>query len=405
MKTTRDHAQVHVTAKGTRWLEANNPWVYESDVFEIIGECENGDIVDVISPKGKYLGSGFYSEKSKIKVRILSRNANDTFDRDFFKRRIEYAVRYRQAVMDSIDNCRIIFGESDELPGLTVDKYNEILVLQVVSYGMDKIKGMLTELLVEVFRREGIDIQAVYERDDLSVRKLEGLEEHSGYLYCAEGFDESRYETVITENGIKFFVDYVNGQKTGFFLDQKFNRRLVKEIAHGKKVLDCFTHTGSFALNAAAGGAEKVVAMDISESAIEMARRNAALNGLEDRVEFAVGDTFDYLDTVNKREYDLIILDPPAFTKSRETVRNAYRGYRNINARAMRLLGRGGYLVTCSCSHFMNRELFEKMLGEAAADAGVTLKQISFTQQAKDHPILMNVSETDYLKFYILQII
>ncbi|MBQ3394315.1 MAG: class I SAM-dependent rRNA methyltransferase [Oscillospiraceae bacterium] len=405
MKTERDYPQVHVTAKGTRWLESNNPWVYESDVFETTGELNNGDIVDVISPKGKYLGSGFYSENSKIRVRILSRNANDTFDRAFFKRRIEYAVRYRQAVMDDISCCRIVFGESDELPGLTVDKYNEILVMQVVSYGMDRIKGMLTELLIEVFRENGIEIQAVYERDDLSVRKLEGLEEQSGYLYCAEGFDESKHETVINENGIQYFVDYVSGQKTGFFLDQKFNRKLVGEIAHGKKVLDCFTHTGSFALNAAAGGAEKVVAMDISESAIETARRNAALNGLEDRVEFEVGDTFDYLDKVSKREYDLIILDPPAFTKSRETVRNAYRGYKNINARAMRLLGRGGYLVTCSCSHFMTRELFEKMLGEAAEEAGVTLKQISFTQQAKDHPILMNVSETDYLKFYILQVI
>ncbi len=405
MKTERDYPQVHVTAKGTRWLESNNPWVYESDVFETTGELNNGDIVDVISPKGKYLGSGFYSETSKIKVRILSRNANDMFDRAFFKRRIEYAVRYRQAVMSSMDSCRSVFGESDELPGLTVDKYNDILVMQVVSYGMDRIKGMLTELLVEVFRETGTEVQAVYERDDLSVRKLEGLEEHSGYLYCAEGFDESSHETVITENGIKYFVDYVSGQKTGFFLDQKFNRKLVGEIAHGKKVLDCFTHTGSFALNAAAGGAEKVVAMDISRSAIEMAKRNAALNGLEDRVDFAVGDTFDYLDTVSRREYDLIILDPPAFTKSRETVRNAYRGYKNINARAMRLLGRGGYLVTCSCSHFMTRELFEKMLGEAAAEAGVTLKQISFSQQSKDHPILMNVSETDYLKFYILQII
>ncbi len=203
MKTERDYPQVHVTAKGTRWLESNNPWVYESDVFETTGELNNGDIVDVISPKGKYLGSGFYSETSKIKVRILSRNANDMFDRAFFKRRIEYAVRYRQAVMSSMDSCRIVFGESDELPGLTVDKYNDILVMQVVSYGMDRIKGMLTELLVEVFRETGTEIRAVYERDDLSVRKLEGLEEHSGYLYCAEGFDESSHETVITENGIK----------------------------------------------------------------------------------------------------------------------------------------------------------------------------------------------------------
>ncbi len=404
MKQEREHPSVGVTAKGTRWLENGHPWVYESDIYEA-GEHENGDIVDVFSPRGKYLGTGFISDESKIRVRILSRNANDTFDRDFFARRIRYAIDYRKSVMDDISACRLIFGESDELPGLTVDRYNDILVVENVSFGMERRLAEIVGMLVEELGKDGIEVSAVYKRDDVSARKLEGLGEDSRYIYTKAGFDESTRETVITENGIRYFVDFVDGQKTGFFLDQKYNRRLVADIARGKKVLDCFTHTGSFALNAAMGGAEKVVALDISQSAIDMARRNARLNGLSDRVEFVVGDTFDYLDEVAKRQFDMIILDPPAFTKSRATAKRAYAGYRNINARAMRLLGRGGYLATCSCSHFMTREMFEEMLRDAANDAGVSLKQVSFSQQAKDHPILMNVEETDYLKFYILQVI
>jgi len=406
MKMEREYARVILTNKGTRWLENMHPWVYETDIAEVNGEYENGDIVDVVSLKGKYLGSGFISLNSKIRVRILSRNANDVFDKEFFKRRISYAWQYRKSIMDDTSACRIVFGESDELPGLTVDKFNDILVVQIANYGMEMIKNTIYDCLLDVFSEDGVDISVIYERNDLASRELEGLAQSTGYAYVKEGLEEKPTETIINENGVLYHVDFLEGQKTGFFLDQKFNRRLVGEIAKGKKILDCFTHTGSFALNAAKGNASKVVALDISESAIAMAKRNAQLNGLEDKIDFVVGDTFDYLDhDVKKREYDLIILDPPAFTKSRSTTKNAYAGYKNINAKAMKLLGKGGYLVTCSCSHFMSREMFEAMLKEAAFEANVQLKQISFTQQAKDHPMLMNVEETDYLKFYILQVI
>ena len=403
MKKFREYAQIVVSNKGCRWLENGHPWLYDSDIVETNGEYSNGDIVDVLSLKGKYLGSGFISEKSKIRVRLLSNNANEVFDRDFFKRRITYAFQYRNSIMGDSTAYRLIFGESDQLPGLTVDRYNDILVTQIVSYGMEKNKEMLFDLLVEVFKENGIKIRAIYQRNDLSLRKLEGLEENKGYGYKCDDFKEE--EVIIEENGIKFYVDYKEGQKTGFFLDQKYNRYLIRDIVKNKRVLDCFTHTGSFALNAAKANASKVTAMDISEKAIEMAKRNARLNGLEDKIDFEVGDTFDYLDKVNKKEYDVIILDPPAFTKSKDTQKNAFNGYKNINMRAMKLLPRGGFLITCSCSHFMNQQQFEEMLKQASQLANVQLKILSFTQQSKDHPILMNVSETNYLKFYILQVV
>ncbi len=403
MKKFREYAQIVVSNKGCRWLENGHPWLYDSDIVETNGEYSNGDIVDVLSLKGKYLGSGFISEKSKIRVRLLSNNANEIFDRDFFKRRITYAFQYRNSIMGDSTAYRLIFGESDQLPGLTVDRYNDILVTQIVSYGMEKNKEMLFDLLVEVFKENGIKIRAIYQRNDLSLRKLEGLEENKGYGYKCDDFKEE--EVIIEENGIKFYVDYKEGQKTGFFLDQKYNRYLIRDIVKNKRVLDCFTHTGSFALNAAKANASKVTAMDISEKAIEMAKRNARLNGLEDKIDFEVGDTFDYLDKVNKKEYDVIILDPPAFTKSKDTQKNAFNGYKNINMRAMKLLPRGGFLITCSCSHFMDQQQFEEMLKQASQLANVQLKILSFTQQSKDHPILMNVSETNYLKFYILQVV
>ena len=403
MKKFREYAQIVVSNKGCRWLENGHPWLYDSDIVETNGEYSNGDIVDVLSLKGKYLGSGFISEKSKIRVRLLSNNANEVFDRDFFKRRITYAFQYRNSIMGDSTAYRLIFGESDQLPGLTVDRYNDILVTQIVSYGMEKNKEMLFELLVEVFKENGIKIRAIYQRNDLSLRKLEGLEENKGYGYKCDDFKEE--EVIIEENGIEFYVDYKEGQKTGFFLDQKYNRYLIRDIVKNKRVLDCFTHTGSFALNAAKTNASKVTAMDISEKAIEMAKRNARLNGLEDKIDFEVGDTFDYLDKVNKKEYDVIILDPPAFTKSKDTQKNAFNGYKNINMRAMKLLPRGGFLITCSCSHFMDQQQFEEMLKQASQLANVQLKILSFTQQSKDHPILMNVSETNYLKFYILQVV
>ncbi len=404
MKTEREFPVVTITKKGENFIEDGNNWVYENEVLSISKEHDNGDIVDVVSEKGKYLGSGFISDVSKIRVRIFSKNANDTFDREFFKRRLKYALDYRLTVMDSIDNCRIVFGEADGFPGLTIDKYNDILVSQIATIGIDIRKDMIFESLLEVFKEAGIEINAIYERNDLNSRVLDGLESYKDYYWHSDKYDLSTKETIILENGIKYYVDFIEGQKTGYFLDQKFNRDLVGRIAKGKKVLDCFTHTGSFGLNCAKNGAAKVVSVDISPLAIEQSRRNVELNHLEDRIEYVKADIFKYLDSVKKREYDIIILDPPAFTKSRSTVMAAFNGYKRINSEAMRLLGKGGYLVTCSCSHFMNEELFVKMLLEAAKENNVTIKQISYTQQGKDHPILLSSNQTDYLKFYILQL-
>lgn len=405
MKTLRDYPVITVSDKGKRWLENNHPWLYYSDVIDIDDSIENGDIVDVVSLKGKYLGSGFFSQHSKIKVRLLSRNANDVFDDDFFYRRLQYSYQYRKTIMSGYDNYRLVFGEADQLPGLTIDRYNDILVSQISCFGMEKIRNRIYQLLLDILKEDGIEIKAIYQRNDVSSRSLEGLTLESYYPFVSDNYNKDNHEVIIDENNVKFIVDYVDGQKTGFFLDQKFNRLLVRDFVKGKKVLDCFTHTGSFALNCALAGASRVVALDISENAINQAKRNAEINGLADKIDFVVGDTFDYLDKVNKKQFDLIILDPPAFTKSKNTTINAYNGYKNINARAMKLLPRGGFLVSCSCSHFMSQTDFEKMLSEAAQLADVSLKQISFSQQGKDHPILLNVSETNYLKFYILQVI
>ncbi len=404
MKILREYPQVIVSKKGEKWLDNGHPWTYESDVTSISGQYANGDIVDVIGPKGKYLGTGFISLTSKIRVRLFSRDSSSVYDEDFWYRRIKYSWDYRKTVMNGeTDCCRVIFGESDQLPGLTVDKFNDILVVQCVTVGMEKIKDTVYPLLVRVLNEDGQNIRGLYVRNDVAVRKLEGLEEYTGW-YEIDGLNHpEETETVIEENGIRYFVDFANGQKTGFFLDQKRNRQLVGSISKDKKVLDCFTHTGSFALNCVLNGARKVTAVDISESAIAQAKRNAELNGL--KADFVVDDVFDYLEKVNKKEYDLIILDPPAFTKSRKTVDHAYNGYLEINMKAMRLLGRGGYLATCSCSHFMPHELFEKMLREASYKTGFQLKMISVSQQNCDHPIMLNVPETDYLKFYIMQII
>ena len=369
--------------------------------------AENGSLVDVISDRGKYLGTGFFSEKSRIAVRILSGNANESFGDAFWQRRIRYALDYRKCVMGAdYDACRLIFGEADGFPGLTVDRFNDLVVAQVLSYGMEMIKGKLYEMLLQCLREDGAVIRGLYERNDVHIRALEGLPEGKGW-YLRE--DESVIPlTEITENGIIYQVDVENGQKTGFFLDQKYNRQAVMRLSAGKRVLDCFTHTGSFALNAAKGGAAHVTAVDISASAIEMARKNAERNGLSDRMDFITADVFDLLPELIRKgghPYDLIILDPPAFTKSRKTVQNAEKGYKEINLRAMRLLPRGGYLATASCSHFMPHALFERMLRSAARDAGVELRQIEARTQGPDHPILWNVPETDYLKFYLFQIV
>ncbi len=406
MKAERNFAKVTVTDKGARWLGGGHPWLYESDIAHTDPDAPNGGLVDVVSGKEKYIGTGFLSEASKIRVRLISRNANDRFDADFWRRRAEYAWNYRLRVMgDGICACRVIFGESDGFPGLTVDRFGDILVSQITSYGMEMIKDTVYRVLTEVIRASGETVNGIFERNDLALRTREGLEEGKGW-YRAEWLPEpGGTSTVITENGIKYFVDFENGQKTGFFLDQKFNRLAVARLSHGLRVLDCCTHTGSFALNAARGGAAAVTAVDISEDARSVARKNAAMNGLDGIIDFRAADIFDFLPTVTRGEYDMVILDPPAFTKSRRTVDNAFRGYREINTRAMRALPRGGYFATCSCSHFMPNPLFVTMLGEAARDADVGLRQIEVRQQACDHPILWNVPETDYLKFYIFQVV
>lgn len=410
MKTERNFPKFTVTKKAETSLRAGHPWVYDAEITAITPEApiENGSLVDVVSSKGTYLGTGFYSEKSKIRVRILAQNANETFGEAFFERRLRYAVEYRKTVMqEDFSNCRLIFGEADGLPGLTVDRFSNLLVAQVLSYGMDLRKDMIFSLLLKILRESGEKIDGIYERNDVAIRELEGLTQYKAWAKVSENDHPASTQTEIIENGIRYTVDVENGQKTGFFLDQKYNRREIARIVKGKTLLDCFTHTGSFALNAAKGGAKKVIAVDISETAVAMARENAEKNGLSDVMECVKADVFDYLRGLyEKREkpYDFIILDPPAFTKSRKTVGNATNGYKEINQLAMRILPRGGYLATCSCSHFMRDDLFRKMLVDSAAEVGVKLRQIEARQQGPDHPILWNVPETDYLKFYIFQI-
>lgn len=409
MKTLREYPRFIISKKGTRWVESGHPWIYEAEVVGSEGDAENGCLVDAVSEKGKYLGTGFLSTNSKIRIRLVSRNANDKFDAAFWKRRIKYAWDYRKTVMgEDISCCRVIFGEADSFPGLTVDRFSDILVTQTLSVGIERIKHMLFPLIVEVLREDGQEIRGVFERNDAAIRSLEGLEQGKGWFELEGEEHPESCVTEICENGIYYSVDFENGQKTGFFLDQKYNRLAVARLAKGRRVLDCFTHTGSFALNAAMGGAEHVTAVDVSESAVEMARKNAERNGLSERMDFIAANVFDLLpelESKGKSPYDFIILDPPAFTKSRKTVHNAEKGYKEINLRALKLLPRGGYFATASCSHFMPSELFVKMLRSAAADAGVELRQIEARQQAPDHPILWNVPETDYLKFYIFQVV
>ena len=410
MKTTRSYPAYTVTKKAELSIVQGHPWVYADEITDAPEtQPENGALVDVLSQKGRYLGTGFLSLASKIRVRLLSRNANDTFDEAFWQRRFEYAWAYRKTVLrpEDLTCCRVIFGEADQMPGLTVDRFGTVLVAQILSVGMEVHKEQLLPLLARVLRADGQQIDGIYQRNDAALRDKEGLEQGKGWLEIPGEQHPASTETEICENGVYYKVDFENGQKTGFFLDQKFNRRAVANIARGKTVLDCFTHTGSFALNAALGGAAHVTAVDVSESAVEMARRNAARNGLEDRMDFVCEDVFDLLPRLEREgsPYDFIILDPPAFTKARRTAQNAMRGYKEINYRAMRLLPRGGYLATASCSHFASEAMFIKMLHAAAHDAGRQLRQIEVRQQAPDHPILWNVEETDYLKFFLFQVV
>ena len=402
MKIKRDYPQVVISKKAAKRQEKKHPWVYDNEILSY-EPYENGAIVDVVSESGKYYGSGFINDNSVIRVRILSRNANDVFDEAFYERRLRHALEYRKTVMkDDFSCCRLIFGEADMFSGLTIDRFNDILVAQVNSLGMEKIKDLLFHKLIELMNEEKDEIKGIYERNDSNLREKEGLVQYKGYYPLRNMEIPSYTHTIICENGIEYEVDVENGQKTGFFLDQKYNRLAVARLAENMQILDCFTHTGSFGLNAAKGKAKRVVSVDISSTAIEMAKKNAARNQLN--VEYVVADVFDYLENIKKNEFDLIILDPPAFTKSKKTVNHAYEGYKKINLTAMRKLPRGGYLATCSCSHFMENYLFVRMLKEAAQEANVELRLIEERRQCCDHPSLWNVPESEYLKFYIFQI-
>ena len=409
MKAERGYPRFTITPKAEAAILRGHPWVYDAEILSMEGTPENGKLVDILSKKGRYLGTGFLSEQSKIRVRLISRNANDRFDEAFWERKLRWAWDYRKSVMaeEDLDCCRVIFGEADAFPGLTVDKFHDLLSVQIMSIGMEGIKDFLLPTLVKILREDGQTIRGVYERNDVALREKEGLSQYKAWFPLeGEPIPDSPV-TEITENGIKYLVDVENGQKTGFFLDQKYNRQAIARLARGKTVLDCFTHTGSFALNAAKGGAKHVTAVDVSETAVEMARANVSRNGLDDVMECVAANVFDLLPQLEKepRKYDFIILDPPAFTKSRKTVANAITGYKEINYRAMRLLPRGGYLATCSCSHFATEEKFIAMLHDAARDAGVQLRQIEARQQSCDHPILWGVDETNYLKFYLFQVV
>lgn len=407
----RNFIQITITKKGENRARMGHPWVFEGEVLKESEKPENGSLVDVVSEKGKYIGTGFYNDHSKIRVRLLSYNANDRFDEAFFERRVRYAVDYRKTVMPGADFacCRLIFGEADGFPGLTVDRFDDVLVAQVLSLGMERHKNQIFSLLLRVLREMGERVKGVYERNDVKIRELEGMSENKGIAQIPENeLTEADLMPIIVENGLSYMVDVVSGQKTGFFLDQKYNRQAVARIAKGKHVLDCFTHTGAFALNAARGGAASVTAVDISGEALKTAQQNILRNHLVDVVTTREANVFELLTELKAQghaPYDFIILDPPAFTKSSSTVRSAFRGYKEINLKAMKLLPRGGYLATCSCSHFMEDALFVKMLHEAARDAQVSLRQIEARQQAPDHPILYNVPETDYLKFYLFQVV
>ncbi|MGB4588136.1 MAG: class I SAM-dependent rRNA methyltransferase [Clostridiaceae bacterium] len=383
-----------------RTVSAGGAWVYENEIEKIDGTFENGDLVKVLASNGYPFGTGFINVNSKIRIRIMSRNKDQVIDDAFLMQRVRDCVNYRKHTVD-MSSCRLIFGESDFLPGIVVDKYEDILVVQSLALGIDRYKLKILDMLKEVLKEEGMEIRGVYERSDAKVRLKEGLELVKGFI--GEPFDTT---VQIVENGVKYYVDVENGQKTGFFLDQKMNRAAIKPLCKGAKVLDCFTHTGSFALNAGLAGAESVLGVDASELAINEARENAVLNGLADKVKFEVADVFDLLPELDKKgeRFDVVVLDPPAFTKSRESISKAVKGYKEINLRGMKLVKDGGFLVTCSCSHFMSEELLSKTIVLAAKDAKKRLRQVEYRTQAPDHPFLWAADESFYLKFYIFQV-
>lgn len=392
---------VHLKKGEGRALKAGAAWVYDNEIESITGDFANGDIVFVEDFDGYPMGVGFLNTNSKITVRMLSRKPDTVVDEDFLRMRVRDAWEYRKAVGET-DTCRLIFGEADFLPGLVVDKFSDVLVVESLALGIDRLKGEILRLLSEVLAEDGIAIRGIYERSDAKVRRQEGMEPFKGFL--SDPFDP---KVPIEENGVKYLVDVAEGQKTGFFLDQKYNRRAIQRLCKGKRVLDCFTHTGSFALCAGIAGASSVLGVDASQLGIRQARENAALNGLTDTVRFQCADVFDLLPQLERdgEQFDVVILDPPAFTKSRSSVKNAVKGYREINLRGMKLIADGGYLATCSCSHFMTPELFAKTIGEAARGAHKRLRQVEYRTQGPDHPILWAADETSYyLKFFIFQV-
>lgn len=383
-----------------RALKAGGPWIFDNEIESIMGSFENGDIVLVRDFDGYPMGKGFINRNSKIRIRMMTRRSDAEIDRSFLKKRVQDAWEYRKKTVDT-SSCRLIFGEADFLPGFVVDKFEEVLVVQSLALGTDRMKETIIDLIKEVLGEDGIRIRGVYERSDAKVRSQEGMERTKGFI--GEPFDTL---VEIVENGVKYQVDVKDGQKTGFFLDQKYNRLAVQKLCKGAKVLDCFTHTGSFALNAGIAGAASVTGVDASELAVRQAEENAKLNGLENRVKFICEDVFELLPELEKKgeKFDVVILDPPAFTKSRNSIKNAVKGYREINLRAMKLVKDRGYLATCSCSHFMDYELFTQTIGQAARNAHRRLRQIEFRTQAPDHPILWGAGDSYYLKFYIFQV-
>ena len=398
-----NYPTITISNEGETWLQKGQMWMYRNNLVQADEKIPDGGIVNIISNDGTYYGTGFYSPISHITCRILTKDESETIDQAFFEKRIRFAYDYRKTVEpNNLSNCRYVFGEADLLPGLVVDCYNDILVTQISNTGMEQHKQMIYDILLEVFKENDHIIQAIYERNDIKVREKEGLTTYKDFFYNPNHISP---QTIINENGIQLQVDIENGQKTGYFLDQKSNRVLLRNIARGKRVLDCFSHTGGFALNAAYGNAKAVTAVDVSNVALQQGYQNAKLNHLEDKIQFVQADVFDYLENLKDNEFDIIVLDPPAFTKSRKTVNSAYYGYKNINMKAMNVLRNGGYLITCSCSRFMETKLFEQMLLESAKECGVILRQISVTQQNPDHPILWTMDETSYLKYFIFQIL
>lgn len=393
---------VAVLKKGEgRALKSGGPWVYDNEIASIMGNFENGDIVIVRDFDGYPLGRGFINTNSKIRIRMMTRNENQEIDREFLKMRVRDAWEYRKKTVD-ISSCRVIFGEADFLPGMVIDKFSDVLVVQSLALGIDKLKMIIIEELKSAMAEDGITIRGVYERSDAKVRLQEGMERVKGFI--GEPFDT---KVQIVENGVKYIVDIEDGQKTGFFLDQKYDRLAIQRLCKDAKVLDCFTHTGSFALNAGIAGAKSVTGVDASQLAVDQATENAELNGLEKRVKFICEDVFELLPKLEAEgeKYDVVILDPPAFTKSKNSIKNAVKGYREINLRGMKLVKDGGYLATCSCSHFMSYELFTQTIGQAARNVHKRLRQVEYRTQAADHPILWSADESYYLKFYIFQVI